>query len=502
LGLLLVVQLATFLAVDIANSRNAQAEVHDALVVAARVFDQLIDNRSQRLIEAARLLSGDFAFKEAFASQDIGTIRSALRNHKSRIKADAFMLFDLDGGLIVSTDAESKLDTQLDLIDLIELADDSDSGEAASIASLAGVPHQWVVVPLLAPVPVAWLIIGFNLDDRLVDSLRDLTLADVSILGVEDGDYTIHASTLSVVKRTGLPRTLSASGFRLDESFLLRSESDDFVTLITPLDKDMAEVGQGYVAVLQRSLDVALEPYHRLRLMLLILTITALLISLLIAKSIVGSIANPILHLATAAHRIRQGDYLGRVATHHTDEIGELFTAFNEMTKGLAERDTDALTRLFTRRYFDMQMRIEFDRANQYQQNFALIMSDVDHFKSFNDTHGHQIGDFVLKELGQILQSLSRNSDIACRYGGEEFALICRETDLNGAIIIAERIRKTIDSRSFSSTQGELKVTVSLGVASFVENRVNSIEEMIKMADDALYECKKRGRNQVQAYNQ
>ena len=94
---LIIVQSATLFAIDFTNDQNAQTQISEDLAVAARVFDTLIKNRQQRLIQAARLLAGDFAFKTAFSSQDVATIRSALQNHQSRIDADAIMLFDLDG---------------------------------------------------------------------------------------------------------------------------------------------------------------------------------------------------------------------------------------------------------------------------------------------------------------------------------------------------------------------------------------------------------------------
>lgn len=156
-GLLLAVQVAAFVAVDIANTRIARRQINEDLVVGARVFARLIENRSGQLIQAARLLSGDFAFKTAFASGDPSTLVSALRNHRARIEADVMLLYSLDETPIANTLERPAGAPPLDLTDLFEAADDSDDGEAAAITIIDDRPYQIVMVPLLAPLPVAWI---------------------------------------------------------------------------------------------------------------------------------------------------------------------------------------------------------------------------------------------------------------------------------------------------------------------------------------------------------
>ena len=421
LGLLLAVQVVAFLAVDFANSRNAQAQIHDDLVVASRVFGRLIENRSQRLVEAARLLSGDFAFKAAFASQDVATIRSALRNHQSRIKADAFMLFSPDGEPIAAAGAGELAAAGDDLADLIELADDSDDGEAAAIAPLAGVPHQWVVVPLLAPLPVAWITIGFRLDDELADALRDLTLTEVTILDPGDEAQVIYASTLPKAMRSDLPGILAAGGWRANESFLARFGADDFVTLVTPLGNGGAAEAGVNVAVLQRSLDAALAPYHRLRLTLLLLTAVALTISLLIAQPIVGSVTNPVLRLAAAARRVRQGDYSGQVNIEQADEIGELSAAFNDMTKGLAERDQvrDLLGKVVDPAVAEELLSHEVELGGE-EREVTILFSDIRGFTAISERQSpQQLVGLLNAYLTRMSAAIEGESGVVDKYIGD-----------------------------------------------------------------------------------
>ncbi len=161
----------------------------------------------------------------------------------------------------------------------------------------------------------------------------------------------------------------------------------------------------------------------------------------------------------------------------------------------------DALTRLFVRRYFQVQIEQEFKRARRYHHRLALLMTDIDHFKRFNDTYGHQQGDIVLREVAGAVKRSLREIDIAARFGGEEFGIVLPETDLNGALVVGERIRRNVETLMVPRTGGlgdPLRVTISIGVASFPDNAAANPEEMVKLADEALYRAKQSGRNRVE----
>ena len=155
----------------------------------------------------------------------------------------------------------------------------------------------------------------------------------------------------------------------------------------------------------------------------------------------------------------------------------------------------DSLSGLGNRRYFDEALQAESARADRYRHALSLILLDLDHFKKINDSFGHQTGDLVLKELGRVLASELRASDIACRYGGEEFAIILPETGLREGRQIAERIRRAI-ARLTLAAQGNihLKITASLGLAG---NESQLGLDLVQGADKALYEAKQNGRNRV-----
>ncbi len=153
---------------------------------------------------------------------------------------------------------------------------------------------------------------------------------------------------------------------------------------------------------------------------------------------------------------------------------------------------TDELTRLPNRRYMAQRFLQEMQRARRYHKGLAFVMIDIDHFKQVNDTFGHLQGDQVLAELAKILLASKRESDVAARYGGEEFALILHETDAEGAMILAERIRSSVEQATFP---GDLKLTISIGVAATEDEA--QFTTLMEKADEALYEAKEGGRNRV-----
>ncbi|MBI3398721.1 MAG: diguanylate cyclase [Deltaproteobacteria bacterium] len=161
---------------------------------------------------------------------------------------------------------------------------------------------------------------------------------------------------------------------------------------------------------------------------------------------------------------------------------------------------TDGLTGLYNHRFFIQKVEEEVKRALRYNHPLSLIMMDIDYFKRYNDTHGHQMGDALLRIMAGLLKTNLRNTDMAARYGGEEFAVLLTETDKQGAVVMAERIRKTVEEYIFpheeSQPGGDL--TISLGVASLNVDAKDA-DGFVKRADDALYRAKETGRNRVVA---
>ncbi|MEG3641412.1 sensor domain-containing diguanylate cyclase [Magnetococcus sp. PR-3] len=191
--------------------------------------------------------------------------------------------------------------------------------------------------------------------------------------------------------------------------------------------------------------------------------------------------------------------YVRSIKDDHGEPIGSAalirdVTEEKRLEQKLRELSTtDGLTKLINRRRMDELLEEELQRAVRYGLNLSLLLLDVDHFKKFNDTYGHEQGDRVLIALGAEMKSYFRNIDYPCRYGGEEFCVILPNTDPEGAVKVADRLRERVAEKEVDG----LKVTISIGVATYPDLQITQPDAMIRAADGALYEAKKRGRNQV-----
>lgn len=158
---------------------------------------------------------------------------------------------------------------------------------------------------------------------------------------------------------------------------------------------------------------------------------------------------------------------------------------------------TDALTDMYNHRYFQEQMKLNIDNSKRYNTPFSLIMIDIDFFKKFNDKYGHQSGDAVLRQVAGTIKKNIRSTDIPCRYGGEEMAVILTNTDKEAATTVALKICEAVRQREFELATGDwTHVTISLGVAT-MPNNADSVQGLIEYADKCLYIAKENGRNQV-----
>ena len=182
--------------------------------------------------------------------------------------------------------------------------------------------------------------------------------------------------------------------------------------------------------------------------------------------------------------------------------LGRIFNRFIEFTGSKAENlhsmaTTDALTGLINRREFNRRISEEFSRSRRHNSPLSLALFDIDFFKKINDTYGHNAGDAILKELGQLIANSTRTSDIACRYGGEEFALILPETNQGEAYELLDRLRQIVEEKIFNKQMKPIKATISVGVAQ-LDMSDKAPLDFCERADKALYKAKESGRNRVE----
>lgn len=374
-------QASVFLAVNTANIQSARQQIDDALQITAGQFHKTIEDREQRLLSAARLMSRDYPFKQAYATGEHGTILSALENQSARVFANIMMLLTLDIDVIADTLRPELSTTPFEFPELIERAEEDQYGEAADIRFFNGKPYQVVVVPLFTPAPSAWIISGFLISDVFARDLQKHTHSHVSLLHVsERGESTVVASTLDKQLREMLPVELNKNQWDIDRSRLFSLGGQEYVYLVTTV---WGNKTRGVVAVLQRSLDDALKPYRRLRNILMMVFLVGLGLSMAGGVFMARSVTKPVKLLAEGAKKIREGDYNHHVNITQRDEMGELAESFNSMVTGLAERDKvrNLLGKVVSPEVAEELLRKDIELGGE-EREVTILFSDVRNFTS------------------------------------------------------------------------------------------------------------------------
>ena len=222
---------------------------------------------------------------------------------------------------------------------------------------------------------------------------------------------------------------------------------------------------------------------------------------LLTAKSDKADIANG-LNIGADDYIVKPYDFVELIARV---KVGERVVSNQKQLSFLNEElekiaDTDGLTGLKNRRYLETEAAKEIGRAKRYGHTMAFFIIDIDHFKEINDTYGHLAGDYVLKEVSNILTKYVRESDIVCRYGGEEFVLVLPEANPKQAFIMAEKLRKIVEETVFNFQGNMITLTISIGIAIKKPDHTVSFNDLINFADKALYLSKNTGRNKTVMY--
>ncbi|HEX6793202.1 MAG TPA: EAL domain-containing protein [Casimicrobiaceae bacterium] len=490
--LLTIVQCAAFLLVNAANSRNAQGIIDEELATGERIFQRSLEHNRARLTQSAMVLASDFAFRQAIATSDERTIESALRNHGARIHADVMQLIAPDGRVVADTLAPPDASARFAYPDLVARA--QDSGEASSIVIINGRPQQLVVVPVKAPLPIAWVAIGFVIDDSLAHDLENLTTLDVSFAAqAADGRWRVLASTLPAATRETLVARLRNPPARPAADHDTLADDGEFQSRVITLASDG---GARVVAVLQRSVRDALARFDHLRVLLMGLAALSLAASMIGSYFIARSITRPLNRLTESAARIRNGDYSDKLELEGTDEIRALAESFNHMREGIAahEREIlrlayeDRLTGLPNRALFNDRLQQAVHAARRNGSPLTVMMMDLDRFKHINDTLGHAIGDDVLREVGTRLRAALRESDTVARLGGDEFAALLTTGNEERIVEVVRKVLRCMEQPIDCNGQS-LDVGASIGIACFPDHG-DTAGTLIRHADIAMYLAK------------
>jgi len=492
IAVLVLLQAGTLVSVHFAGQRTLRGIINQELKVGARVLDRILETRARQLQDSLRVLALDFAFREAIASADLPTINSVLANHGSRIAADAVVLIGLDGNVSGDTLGNGLVGKPFQFASLLRIA--QERGEATATVSFRGRPYQFVIVPVLAPRPIAWVCAGFEIDERVIADVRRLTELDVSLWSSTGGDTQL-ISTLPVEERNDLvSRMGEISAPRQIVQTDLSLGTATYATLLEPLK---TSDGSRVNALLQRSLEEARKPFATLEPQIFGLSFILLIGAVVAAVFFARTVTQPLRVLADAAGQIERGDYSSPVHVTQADEIGHLGTALNSMRSAIAAREDqiifqathDSLTGLPNRTlFFDrVQQAIAFSKRSG--ESVGMIMMDVDRFKEINDTLGHHFGDQLLIEIGRRLERTLRESDTVARLGGDEYAIKFTAPTQKHATEVATRVRTAFDA-PFVLGDVSIEVNASLGIALYPVHADDG-DTLMKRADIAMYDAKR-----------
>jgi adenylate cyclase len=378
LGLFVVIQATGYVVVGAFVRASARHTVEEELRLASTLFARQLEVRSQQLVAATRLLSGDFALKTAVATADHATTASVLDNHRRRVEADILMLASLDGGVVADTRRPARPGA---IFPASRLIAEAEAGRGASdIVAIDGRLYQLAVVPLLAPEPIAWLGAGFAIDDKTAVDLRRLSGLQVSFVAREDGRAVVHASTLGAADREALARQLPVGR----NAGVMHLDSGEHLLRVEPL-------GHNVAVVLQEPLAEALAPYQRLLLILLVVAAAGVLLALLGAALVARRVSRPVLALAAGARRVAARDFTTAVSIQQRDELGELAATFNEMVGGLREHErlrdelerTTRLKRFFSPHLADALSAGDESMLASHRREITVVFCDLRGFTAF-----------------------------------------------------------------------------------------------------------------------
>jgi diguanylate cyclase (GGDEF)-like protein len=493
--LLLAVQAASLVLINSVLSTSVDRDIQEELSAGERIFNQIREEHSRRLVQAANILSADFAFREATASNDRNTLASALANHGARINADIMVLAGLDKLVAADTLHPDLAGTPFPFPKLVSVAEER--GQATAFVLVDGRPYELVVVPVRAPLPIAWLATGFLIDDAFARNLQSLTSLEVSFLTRQGqgGGWQVLATTLPDTEKSDLPRAMSVVGGEGSANTVVHLGSDDYVTRASSLGSNDASI---IVAVLQKSLQQALATLSKLQLTLLSLGVVSLLATVIAGASIARNMTGPISVLSTFAQRVEQGDYSQALVIDREDEIGRLASAFNLMRDGIAAREAritdlanrDVLTGLPNRALFRDRLEQAIKASKRFGEMPTLLIMDLDRFKEVNDTLGHHVGDLLLQQVSQrLVAAMPRESDTVARLGGDEFAILLPMGDTQNAERITRKLLSILE-QPIPLEGHQLIVGASIGIATYPEHG-DEINTLMRHADAAMYVAKR-----------
>lgn len=489
--LLLIVQAAGFAVVRATIERNARAQIAQALDLDENVWRRLLEQNADKLRQGSALLAADYGFRSAVNSGDEETIQSVLENHGNRIGAAVTALLGTDLELRAVSLAGNMEAFPATLRALVPPLAAQPQG--SQIAVMGGVPYQFVMVPLRAPVVIGWVLMGFPVNQPLADEMRQLLAVHVAlVVKGEDGRAKVPVSTLppgslALLQREGVP-----SG---------ELQTPEGILLARAIRLD--SVGGEVQALLLRSVDEVLAPYRQLQVLLAIITVAGVMLFAVGTGLVAQRLTTPLRSLLAATQRLSRGEY--DVPLEHTDrsdEIGNLARSFDHMRRDIAAQQTevrrlaywDRLTGLPNRERFREAVVLAIARSTGGAvppNPLAVLTLDLDRFKHVNDVLGYSFGDRLLQAVAERLrQQVPSPDNMVARLGGNEFAVLLRGADAATAHATALRITQSFEEPLAFEDQ-TVDLSAGIGIACWPGD-ADDADTLLSRSEIAMYAAKRR----------
>jgi diguanylate cyclase (GGDEF)-like protein len=488
LGLLLLVQAATFLAIRHGIEANARRDIDAGMKTGEALLRRLLAQNAQQLREAARLLAADYGFRAAIAVDDASTLTDALQNQAERIGADVAVFTDPRGRPVAATMADSR--QVLSMLSADAKSDPATRGDTG-LQDHEGRAYQMVTVPVKAPMLIGQVSMGFPLAASLPADLRTLSSLGVVLLARAPN---ARWRPLAI---GGTPTPGDALRAVIDGDAgvgVAEIDGESTALHLVPLGRN----GEREIAaLLTRSIDAAVAPYRELQIVLVVITLAGVLVFAAGTFFTARRITRPINALAESAGRLASGDYASPVPPAGADEVGHLARSFESMRVGIRERDAeirrlaywDSLTGLPNREQFRQLVKDRLVFAQRSGDPCSVLMLDIDRFKQVNDVLGHGFGDRLLAAIATRLQGgVLRDGDTLARLGGDKFVVCMPRSNIEAAMALAERLCALLQM-PITLDEHTVDVSAGVGIASFPEH-AGTADLLIGRAELAMYSAK------------
>jgi diguanylate cyclase (GGDEF)-like protein len=495
LGLLLIVQIASFAVIRTGIERNARLDLGRELVQGERIWSRLIEQRAQKLQQGAALLAADFGFRSAVASGDVDTLGSVLDNHGARIGASFAALLDTRQGIR----AQSASNPKAAAATLHSLsAELSQHGEA--VAMVEGKAYQFVMVPLKVPVLMGWVVMGFALDKDVLDEMRTVTGQHVLLVSPSPAlasRFSGRQVLLSTLTRQEEAQAM-AQPFT-GEDWMLNQEV--YMARQVPVDNHGQVPAPVRVdAVLLGSVSQAVAPYRSMQFILAFITVGGLLLFAIGSWLTARRVVQPLLDLVQASDRLAQGHY-NEPPTHtnRLDEVGDLAKAFDHMRLSIADQQHEIRQLAFWDRLTGLPNRVQFRdtvltalahaQAQRAPAPIAVLMLDLDRFKHVNDVLGYAVGDRLLQAVAERLKQAVPDPQYLARMGGDEFALMVPNCTPQQALALAQALLVVFEHPLVIDEQ-TIDLAAGVGIACWPEHATDA-DVLLGRAEIAMYAAKR-----------